>query len=41
VVRAHAERPQTPFRPLSIEEAPRVYEQLYADEIRFRKTTGR
>jgi len=41
VVRARAERPQTPFRPLSIEEAPRVYEQLYADEIRFRKTTGR
>ncbi len=41
VVRARAERPKTPFRPLSIEEAPRVYEQLYADEIRFRKTTGR
>jgi hypothetical protein len=41
VARACAERPKTPFRPLSVEEAPRVYEQLYADEIRFRKTTGR
>jgi hypothetical protein len=41
VVRARAERPKTPFRPLSVEEAPRLYEQLYADEIRFRKTMGK
>ena len=40
VARARAERPQKPFRALSVEEAPRVYEQLYADEIRFRKATG-
>ena len=41
VTRARAQRPKTPFRPLSVEEAPRLYEQLYADEIRFRKTAGR
>jgi len=41
VVRARAERPKTPFRPLSVEEAPRLYEQLYADEIRFRKAMGK
>lgn len=41
VARARSERPKRPFRPLSIEEAPRIYEQLYADEIRFRKATGR
>jgi hypothetical protein len=40
LARARAERPNAPFRPVSVEEAPRVYEQLYADEIRFRKTTG-
>jgi hypothetical protein len=41
VVRARAERPKTPFRPLSVEEAPRLYKQLYADEIRFRKAMGK
>lgn len=41
VVRARSERPKLPFRPLSVEEAPRLYEQLYADEIRFRKGTGK
>ena len=41
VVRARAERPQAPFRPLTVEEAPRVYEQLYADDIRFRKAMGK
>jgi len=41
VTRARAQRPKTPFRPLSVEEAPRLYEQLYADEIQFRKTAGR
>ena len=41
VARARTERPKTPFRALSVEEAPRVYEQLYADEIRFRKAMGR
>jgi hypothetical protein len=41
VVRARAERPKTPFRPLSVEDAPRVYEQLYADEIQFRKAMGK
>lgn len=40
VVRARSQRPKMPFRPLSVEEAPRLYEQLYADEIRFRKETG-
>jgi hypothetical protein len=41
VVRARADRPKTPFRPLTVEEAPRVYERLYADEIRFRKAMGK
>lgn len=41
IVRARAERPKTPFRPLTVEEAPRVYERLYADEIRFRKAMGK
>jgi hypothetical protein len=41
VIRARSERPKLPFRPLSIDEAPRLYEQLYADEIRFRKSTGK
>ena len=41
VARARAERPKTPFRSLSVDEAPHVYEHLYADEIRFRKTIGR
>jgi hypothetical protein len=40
VARARARRPQGPFRPLSVEEAPRLYEQLYADMIRFRKRIG-
>jgi len=40
VARARRERPATPFRPLSVEDAPRLYEQLYADEIRFRKSVG-
>ena len=40
VVRARTQRPKTPFRLLSVEEAPRLYEQLYADEIRFRKERG-
>ena len=37
VTRARAQRPKTPFRPLSVEEAPRLYEQLYADKIRSRR----
>jgi hypothetical protein len=41
VARARSERPKLPFRPLSVEEAPRLYEQLYADEIRFRKSAGK
>ena len=41
VVRARADRPKIPFRPLTVEEAPRVYERLYADEIRFRKAMGK
>lgn len=41
VARARRERPATPFRPLSAEEAPRLYEQLYADETRFRKSIGK
>ena len=41
VARARSERPKLPFRPLSVEEAPRLYEQLYADEIRFRKAAGK
>ena len=40
VTRARAGRPQRPFRPISVEEAPRLYEQLYAEEIRFRKARG-
>ena len=40
VARALAERPKAQCRALSVEDAPRVYEQLYADEIRFRKATG-
>jgi hypothetical protein len=38
VARARAERPRKPFRPLTVEDAPRVYEQLYADDVRFRKS---
>jgi hypothetical protein len=41
VVRARTHRPTAPFRSLSVEEAPRVYEQLYAGEIRFRKAMGK
>jgi hypothetical protein len=41
VARARSERPKLPFRPLSVEEAPRLYEQLYTDEIRFRKSAGK
>lgn len=40
VVRARSQRPKMPLRPLTVEEAPRLYEQLYADETRFRKETG-
>jgi hypothetical protein len=40
VARARTERPKTPFRSLTAEEAPRLYERLYADEIRFRKALG-
>ena len=41
VVRARTQRPNMPFRSLSVEETPRVYEQLYADEFQFRKATGK
>lgn len=41
VARARNDRPKRPCRPLSVEEAPRLYEQLYADEIRFRKAKGK
>lgn len=37
---ARQQRPGRPFAPVSVAEAPRVYEQLYADEIRFRKERG-
>jgi hypothetical protein len=40
VTRARNQRPGTPFRPISVEEAPRVYEQLYADEVQFRKAAA-
>ncbi len=41
VKQARASRPAHGFRPISAEEAPRVYEELYAEEIRFRKGMGR
>jgi hypothetical protein len=40
VKKALAERPGAAFRPVSLEEAPRIYEELYAEEIRFRKGAG-
>jgi hypothetical protein len=40
VLRARQQRPQGSVRPVSIEDAPRLYEQLYADEIQFRKQQG-
>jgi hypothetical protein len=40
VKKALAGRPGTAFRPVSAEEAPRIYQELYAEEIRFRKQAG-
>ena len=40
VKQSRAMRPGSGFRPVSVDEAPRVYEELYAEEIRFRKGTG-
>ena len=40
VKQARAKRPGDRFRPISVEEAPRIYEELYANEIRFRKGIG-
>jgi hypothetical protein len=37
VDQARRDRPAGPFRKIETQEAPRLYEQLYADEIRFRK----
>jgi len=39
VKQTRANRPAHGFRPISAAEAPRVYEELYAEEIRFRKGT--
>ena len=33
-------RPATGFRPLKVDEAAPIYQELYAEEIRFRKGTG-
>jgi hypothetical protein len=41
VRKALARRPGAGFRPIAAEEAPRLYERLYAEEIRFRKARGR
>jgi hypothetical protein len=40
VTRARNQRPNTPYRDISIDEAPRLYEQLYAEEAQFRKAVG-
>ena len=40
VRQARLNRPAHAFRPISATEAPRVYEELYAEEIRFRKGLG-
>jgi hypothetical protein len=40
VKQALAKRPGSGFRPTSMQEAPRIYEELYAEEIRFRKGAG-
>ena len=40
VKQALAGRPGIAFRQVSAEEAPRIYEELYAEEIRFRQGTG-
>jgi hypothetical protein len=37
VTRARNQKPSVPFRPISIEEAPRVYEQFYPAEAQFRR----
>jgi hypothetical protein len=37
LLRARAQRPKGETRAISIEEAPRIYEQLYANDIQFRK----
>jgi hypothetical protein len=41
IKQAYARRPASGFRSISVEEAPRIYEALYAEDIRFRKATGR
>lgn len=40
VAQALSQRPKTQFFPVSAADAPRIYERLYADEIRFRKEKG-
>ena len=37
---ARAMRPGSGYRSISVAEAPRLYEELYAQEIRFRKATS-
>jgi hypothetical protein len=39
-LRARRQRPATPFTPITVAEAPRLYQKLYADEICFRKQRG-
>jgi len=41
VKHALTRRPGSGFRLISVEEAPRIYEELYAEETRFRKAMGR
>jgi len=40
VKHALTERPGSAFRSISAEEAPLIYEELYAEDIRFRKAKG-
>ena len=41
VRQARARRPASGYRLISAEEAPRIYEELYAEDIRFRRGRGR